>query len=112
MSERYCAGQLVMWCFFSYSVGSLDGRAIGNGVGKGDTELDHIGAALLHGQEDIGGLLGQGETGRDIGDKRSLLRRDVSIISNKGRDEVHCRWKYYKMSNIPCSGPCSAQRSA
>ena len=56
----------------AHSVGSLNGRAVGNGVGKGDAKLDDVGAALLHREEHIGSSLGRGETGRDVGDERGL----------------------------------------
>ena len=56
----------------THSVGGLNGRAVGNGVGEGYAQLDNVRTALLHGENDIRGGLGRGVTGGHIGNKRSL----------------------------------------
>jgi hypothetical protein len=50
----------------------LDGRAVCNGVGEGHAEFDDIGTASLHGEHDIGSLLGGRETGSNICDQGRL----------------------------------------
>ena len=56
----------------THGVGGLDSRAIGDGIGKGHAELNDVGAAFLHGKENVGGGLGRRVAGSDIGDERSL----------------------------------------
>jgi hypothetical protein len=53
-------------------VGSLDGRAIGNGISEGNTELNYIGTALFHSKENMRSVLNLREAGSDIGNERSL----------------------------------------
>lgn len=57
----------------THRVGGLDGRPVGNGVGERHAELNDVGAALLHGKNDIRGGIGRRESGGHIGDERSLM---------------------------------------
>src|SRR5215469_16780548 len=68
----------------------LDGGPIGDGVGERHTQLDQIGAACLHGEQDLGGFSGGGITGGDVCDEGRLdVAFSTCIMDYIARLEEH-----------------------
>lgn len=53
----------------SHIVGGLDGRAVGNRVGEGDAELNHVGSSGLEALENGHGFFNRGESCGDEGNE-------------------------------------------